>query len=384
MKIWQVVTLMLLATNCGDGTDFSGSAATSGAGEANPKGNPVPGPGDGNPGDEPPYSNVFWFWQCAAAPAQVPVAQGPNELVIEGQGNHDLDFDRIQSTPVTISGKVCPPQVLPRDIMFVIDVSGSMATNDPPVGNTCGRRQAFEAVVSKLNPASDFRIGLVTFDDDVVTQSTLHASQASLYAEVTAGGVPIEQILCGVGSGTDYKTALTGATASLSAGRAQASKEIYFISDGRPNLTEEGIPEATVLKNTGVGNPKQKVIIATVMLGGTDTVLEQSIASRDSDGRPLHAYVAQAANLADSLSKLAQNDIIGGQVKYRAVGTTEWTVVELIPHLNNYEFELPSITLDVAEAPNGIELQYEYFDRRGTKFTSGGVLTWSQAQAALH
>jgi hypothetical protein len=203
-------------------------------------------------------------------------------------------------------------------------------------------------------------------------------SQAALFADLAPGG-NIADVLCNATGDTNYQAALVKAGEILTAGRPLATKEIYFVSDGQPNGGEEGVAEADTLKNVGVnvGSDFLTVTIATVMLGGTDQILEQQIASKDPSGKPLHAYVAQTSQLTKVLTDLAANGIAGGSIKYRPIGTTQYTTLSLLDHVQGFDFTLPSISIGMDQAPNGLEVLLEYYDRHDNRYSSGGKLLWT-------
>jgi hypothetical protein len=359
---------------CGGDTDFAGRTAKGDNVEPKPK--PVEPPPPQPPAELPtPFAALTWFWQCESQVVEPP-AGTEESPVVEGQGPHSFIPEKLQGTPITLQGNLCPPEALDRDIVFVIDISGSMNGNDPLVGNSCGRLDAVKKVLSNV-PAGIGEFGVVLFQDTAATSTALFTSEADLFTDLAAGGA-IETVLCQQGGGTNYQAAINAASGLLAMGRENASKEIYFVSDGQPNLGESGVVEATNLKTNGVNiNGKQiPATFATVMLGGQDDVLESQIASLDSNGAPLHAYVKDADQLATTLADLASNDISGGSLKYRAIGATDWTSLDLMTHLNGFEFVLPSFTIEEAVAPDGIEVEYEYFDQRGNRFSSAGILLW--------
>lgn len=324
-----------------------------------------------------PYSGLTWFWQCTSNPVPTPAAK-PTEQVLEGTGPHKIDHEKLKGTPITFSGHLCEPKELSRDIVFVVDVSGSMNQNDPRVGDSCGRLQAIESVMASVtNGNANFSI--VTFGTLLTRSSTtFFNNQQDLYADITGGG-NIADTLCSNGGGTNYDAGLTRSAALLNLGREMATKEIYFISDGKPNGGQDGIAIASNLKMNGVtiNGKQQNVTIATVMLAGQDEVLEKFIASTDSTGKPMHAFVAQTAELAKVLTDLSDNEIVGAELRYRAVGGDQFTVLNLLDHLKGFDFVLPSINIDVAGQSEGLEVEYEYWDKHDNRYTTGGKLLWT-------
>jgi hypothetical protein len=391
-----VAALLAALAGCGNDTDFGGSSGSRGGDDATPdtptaeEEEPGPGgtedPGAKEPppdGEDPstpaPFASLTWYWQCDAAPAAAPAATDKDAVVV-GTGPHQFLPDELKGTPVVFSGHLCEPAALPRDVIFVVDVSGSMEIdgNDPRVGDTCGRLQAIESVMASI-PVGQAKFGVVTFSSLVGRTSTgLFDSKDALYADLAPGG-NIADVVCASDGGTNYDAGFYYGGELLRTGRLGAAKEIYFISDGAPNSGQDGVTIATGLKTTGVnvGAEFIPVTIATVMVKGDDTKMKQ-VASTTSSGQLLHAYVAQSGSLAEVLSELAKNEIVGGELKYRAIGEEDWTTLDVYDHLQGFDFALPSFTIEVDNAPAGLEVLFEYWDLRDNRFATGGKLLWKE------
>jgi hypothetical protein len=376
-----MIAIAAASTGCGNDAGFSGESGKRASSDAvKPPPPPVVTP---PPVETPPkaYTDLTWFWQCESSPVQAPHEE-VDSPVVEGTGPHKFDAAMLNGTPVTFSGHMCEPQELQRDIVFVVDTSGSMQQNDPRVGDTCGRRSAIESVMATIT-GGNANFGIVTYGSNLSVNSNLLVdSQTGLYADVAPSG-NVADTLCATGGGTNYDAGLTRAAELLQMGRENATKEIYFISDGKPNGGQDGIAIANSLKTNGitVNGKARNVVIATVMLAGQDEVLEKFIASMDSSGKPMHAYVAQTAELARVLTDLSANEIVGGELRYRWIGATDYTVVNLMDHLQGFDFVLPSITIDVSGQSEGLEVEYEYWDKHDNRYVTGGKLLWSAVAA---
>lgn len=383
-----LAVLMPLTAGCGGDSSFKGSGAqTAKTDDAKPVDPAAPPPAPApTPEPTPPplanYTALTWFWQCDSDPAAVPNAPNATSSVLQGVGPHHFTPAQVEGSSITITGRLCKPATLKRDIIFVVDTSGSMEDNDARVGNGCGRltaiRQVLLAIAGEGVGTANF--GIVTFNSTLDRNSTRLFDNASLLFAELAGTADISAVVCNAVGGTNYDDGLAKAADLLSAGRVGATKEIYFISDGQPDDGKDGAARAATLKTVGVpvGTQQVPVTIATVMLAGTDKVLETKIASRDSTGKALHAYVTQTGGLAKVLADLAHNEIVGAELKYRSVDATSWTSLDLLTHMDaQFNFTIPSFKIEVSKEPRGIEVQYEYWDKHDNRFSTGGKVLWT-------
>ena len=128
-------------------------------------------------------SSLTWYFECPTEPGQSPPSTSDNPVIV-GDTQHDFYREEMVGTPVTIHGRVCPPRQMQRDILFVIDVSGSMADNDTldAPNKTCGRLKALQAVFAVL-PTDVTNYGLATFGSTLSTHSNaLFATKDALIA----------------------------------------------------------------------------------------------------------------------------------------------------------------------------------------------------------
>jgi len=340
-------------------------------------------------------TSLTWHWQCASSPGTAPTPPTPDDVVVVGSSDRTFQASRFAGVPMTVQGEICPLETQ-RDIVFVIDVSGSMgdrvvggqnlAGNDPRINGSCGRLAAMQSVIDSATAGSNARFAGVTFNGGVATVSPAFASNAQ---GIFTGN--LADVVCAAAGGTNYTASLDRAEQLLLNARPGASKEIYFITDGQPydgaaNPLERtninGVPSAARLHApppAGAG-----VTIVTVMLG-VDAIgnnhLQTLIASKSPAGTPLHANVANASQLAATVTQLAQNDLSIGSVKYRAIGASTWAEFNLLSGRSGNRFALPPITIDVASAPYGLEMEYSYQDKRGKTYSSSGSIKWTSTPA---
>jgi hypothetical protein len=380
----RIATIVLLSGGCGDGAQFGGLGQSTQS--ANVTRNAPPSPESPPPAPqvkEPPadvvsvpsYQTMTWLWQCQNSPSPVPEPKSETDVIVSGKGPFEFNEESLRGTKVTFSGKICPPDAQPRDIVFVIDTSASMDDNDPRVGESCGRLKSVEAVISNI-PKGLGRFGIVTFNSDLGVSSTkLFDSSQGLFSAV-APGQAIADVLCEADGVTNYDSGLTPASQILATGRPNATKEIYFMSDGKPNQGD-GIALSTALKSTGVNVSGRNipVTIGTIMLvSQDDDAALRALASTDSQGKLLHTFVAQAQDLAKALTDLAANKIVSASLKYRLIGDKDFTIVNVMDHLKGLDFTLPPMNLPVKNGVPGLEVIYEYIDKLGQKFSTTGKI----------
>jgi hypothetical protein len=203
-----------------------------------------------------------------------------------------------------------------------------------------------------------------------------------LFAGVTADPAAVASDICAMNGGTNYADALSAASTLLLSGRGDATKEIYFISDGAPSAGFDGVSIAETLKTEGlkVGYSNIKTTIVTIMLKGSDTVLESQIASRDAGGNPLHAKVEQSDVLAQTLADLFTSRIVEATVRYRPRNAADWQEVNVLGMLNGRRFALPPIVLADLEASHseggGLEMQVIYRDNLSQTYLHEAGIIW--------
>ncbi len=297
---------------------------------------------------------------------------------IVGGGRHDVALGQASKLAISISGSVCEPAPTPREIVLVVDVTGSMGpgvgegfNHDPMRNGSCGRMEAVRHVLAKLPADGSARVSLITFNSRVTAKSRdFHSNGASLFADLESSTRrPIANVLCAAEGETDYAAALSSAGKLLDKyARTHVQREIYFITDGIPTV-RDGIREAQALKDDGV-------MIAPIMLIGDETILRDHIASRDSSGQPLFRKVAEANLLPRALAELAVSKLVNVDLKYRASSAQDWQSINLAPKLQGYNFSLSPLQFDMMVGKT-LEVKLETRDSRGRKTEVDGVLVAS-------
>ena len=254
-----------------------------------------------------------------------------------------------------------------------------MGGNDPinQTTKTCGRLDAVLSVLQKYaNDKTQF--ALVTFDSSRrAVSKNFGINGTEMLA--AAGSTDALATICGANGGTNYQDGLLAAESLLQVGRPAATKEVYFISDGAPSPSLTGADVASRLHQSGIviNQQKNEVTIATIMMASTDdSILSQKIASKDLAGKPLHARIAQASQLTDTLAKMANNSIVAASLSIRPIGTTDWTVYDLLAVQQNFGFELPAQILAETDSPEGLEVKYSYREANGKEVNNLGKIVF--------
>jgi hypothetical protein len=169
-----------------------------------------------------------------------------------------VDINGTQNSTVVIDGTLCyePLQSVSKNelvILFAVDFSGSMETNDPLVSGTCGRRRAIEAILERVRSTAqanhtNVTYGIVGFGTDARIVSPM-----TLLPETPW---PSRTDLCAANGFTNYEAALNLAETMLAP--ESGRKVLYFISDGLPtvssgaeNLSDEnGLAAAQSLRSS--------------------------------------------------------------------------------------------------------------------------------------
>lgn len=329
---------------------------------------------------EAAFDTATWYFQCPSDHAPVPDPT-PTSLILDGAGPHYNLRGKLLGTPLVIKGKICPPASQQRDIVLAVDVSGSMSQNDPMIGGSCGRFAAVNAVLDSLTPNVS-NVALVTFDDGVrVAATRFHQDKTSLLAEIASvSRTTVQNALCYNGGGTYYQYPLGKAETLFLTGRRGATKELFIVSDGLPSDAAPGQTIASRLKTQGVVVDTQThlVTIGTIMLGRVDdTYLRTQIASLDAQGTPLHAVVADADDLAETLGRMSSSTLVGATIAHGPDNVTTRAPLDVMPYLQpDYTFEMPAFVLGIDGRQNFYDMIFEYWDTNHNRQTVGGRIYW--------
>jgi hypothetical protein len=142
-------------------------------------------------------------------------------------------------TTVALSGDFCGQGLTETSseqltVLFVFDFSGSMLINDPTTSGSCGRLQAAQTILAKLEaePATSqakLNLAMQAFGSHImpgIAPTTIAAFKPQLNAQ---------SVCRSDGNATNYEAAFTAASDLL--GSLKGRKVIYFISDGLPTVS---------------------------------------------------------------------------------------------------------------------------------------------------
>lgn len=284
--------------------------------------------------------DLEWMWECESV-SSVPES-GSAELT------------NAKSANIHVSGHLCDPSKQQKNIMFLIDVSKSMVRRfiqsigiyksgaDEAVDNSCGRLQAVNSVLDKMQNGEGLKFGLVTFSDKVIFESDGFLPRSEFIRQAAT----FENICHGVNA-TNYDAPIRRATALFDAVNGTVGQNqggvVYFVSDGEPSVTGSvsgaaGIEAAKELR--------QRATVVTLMLDNSesDAVMRDKIASRDENDKPYHTKVTNTAEMVQVFSRFAEAQFVGLLFGYRVQGDLLWTYKDATASVgNDLSF---SLTLD--------------------------------------
>lgn len=297
-----------------------------------------------------------------------------------GAGSQQQNLANVAELKLQVSGVLCDGQYLPRDVVFVIDTSGSMTNSDPIDDHgSCGRLRAIDHVASYLADFKEARVGLVIYNTYAETLYPQLVSAPEFYANYISDRDNMRELLCKSQQFTNYHRALIKAEQLLTSGRQDSFKEVYFFSDGEPHDTffkgdPAGLEVAERLRAT--------TTIATIGLGNVG-VLEQDIASR-VNGLPLHRQAEDLDELFNVLQDLVETKNVGATLSYNYLGTEDTFSIDLW-HEAKFDqqwatFNLDPLVFDIdpydEQKNRGLAITIEYWDNNANTYQAHGELNF--------
>ena len=297
-----------------------------------------------------------------------------------GAGSQQQNLADIAELKLQVSGVLCDSQYLPRDVVFVIDTSGSMGESDPiDRHGSCGRLRAIDHVASYLADFREAQVGLVIYNTRAEALHSRLVSAPEFYANYISDRDNMRELLCKSQQFTNYHRALVKTEQLLATGRQDSFKEVYFFSDGEPHDTffggdPAGLEVAERLRET--------TTIATIGLGKVG-VLEQDIASR-VNGLPLHRQAEDLDELFNVLQELVETKNVGATLSYRYLGTEDSYSIDLW-HQAQFDqqratFNLEPLVFDIdpddARKNRGLAITIKYWDNNANTYQAHGELNF--------
>ena len=370
-KIFLSIVIIFGGVGCQKTTSFSsrtGSTPEPPATADVQEAPPTPEAPSSPPAPKPEHLKLTWDFPCH----EEEISQSEQITEIRGNGDFDIPWDLIsEEVGLTFSGKFCPPRDTQRDIVFVVDVSGSMLDNDPIINNSCGRLDAVRKMMESAGEKTNYAI--VTFSETILfTSSNFHNTKEGLLNEL-GGEDTAYQVVCNAQASTFYDIALDSAATLYASSDVNSAKELFFISDGAPSNGHEGIESALALKD-------DDVTIAAIMLKGSDLILKDKIASQDINGKPLFAKVSKPAKLADIFRSLAEKSRVGvitAEIGFKSFDETEFQILDIKSHIEDSQFQIPEISISKDLIDVGLDVYYKFKMKDGSEHLQDSTITAS-------
>ena len=293
-----------------------------------------------------------------------------------GAGTQQQNLANVDELKLQVSGVLCDGQYLPRDVVFVIDTSGSMGVSDPIDDyGSCGRLRAIDHVASYLADFREAQVGLVLYNTRAETLYPKLVSAPEFYANYISDRDNMRELLCKSQQFTNYHRALVKTEQLLASGRQDSFKEVYFFSDGEPHDTffggdPAGLEVAERLRET--------TTIATIGLGNVG-VLEQDIASR-VNGAPLHRQAEDLDELFILLQDLVETKNVGATLSYHYLGAEDtfsidlWHEAEFDQQRATFNLEPLVFDIDPDDMREGLAITIKYWDNNANTYQARGEL----------
>ncbi len=225
-------------------------------------------------------------------------------LLTYADGQEDGYF-MLMVTPKT---KFDETEILPKDIVFVLDISGSMNT-DNKIGQA---KNALKYCVKNLKTKDKFNI--ITFNSGIETykEIMLDANEGNINA-----AVKFTEELYAMG-GTNINDALSRALSTIGVKEEGRIKMIVFLTDGQPTSGVTNVEQ--IVKNSAANN-KNDVRIFTFGVGyDVNTFLLDSIAENSHGTRDYVKPKEDIEEVVSSFFNKISNPVLGSlELKFDGV-----------------------------------------------------------------
>jgi hypothetical protein len=358
----KVTVVCLLLVDCGTEADFAAQQPSQGAATeapSQPEVDPFVDQIDELDAKavEGKKLDIYLDLSCPASGPSVGDTLG-EELLSSGLGHTEIDLRDYEEVTLSAGGKLCQFDTAKRDVAIIVDVSGSMSS-DPLINGTCHRNEAIKKIMENLWSSKTHRVALLTFNSRAVGKSYDPVSgEGGFFSEASELesqlGRSLAEVLCHARSGTNYVAPFVWADELFSRkARSGVELEIYFVSDGEPELVDFGdgvlvdyydspqaVKIAENMKSVGyeVGGQVRTVRISTLMIGGENQILP-IISSKMRGGNPYYLNLADFSQLETRLLNMVTPTLLGLELSYRTNTMQQWAELDRVldPDLNDFQ-----------------------------------------------
>lgn len=402
VRLLSLVSLTTLALACGT-AEFRGGAPasnpqnTDSTSRQEPIDNQSPPPTIGTVTPDPTSDPLALSWNVDCSDASEAKQASPFSIQAKNGADAEFKIGKFDMGTLMAQGKICPPKPRVRRVIFVVDVSESMVTNDPAVAgsNRCARLNAIESVIGTFPQDGSVKFAVVTFDQYIEFSSGQFVASLDAMKTLIDGMRPRrnwENTVCARLDDTRFDVALGEAKRLFDGEKTdgQSSQEVYLITDGEPDPGNtdpreferaKGLPQAKALIDN-------KASIATVMLGGTSDQYLKLLSSN----LKLHRVATDAKLLEKQLQELSTNFYLNAKLRLTfngAVGGDDDAPANNAENSSNghFEFNLLNLLNSAGEftlppvilrkdllVGHGIIMQLRMLDRFGQRTKIDGKL----------
>lgn len=239
--------------------------------------------------------------------------------------------------PIVLKGNMCPTGASIssiKQVIFVVDVSGSTRSTDPGNGVSCGRLTAAQQMAAALQqPGRTLSVIVFAGAAQMISQPTDITQSSSLltYQNICSNG----STLLG---GTNYDAAFSMVKQRLTPG--SSGNLMFFISDGFPNLS-----------NAGVANAQQAGLAAINQCRAIDPSLVTFGIFLNAEGgssSDANTYMASLMGGPDKVAVVSNaQDLAAAAIKLLPSSTTKVVAVNATASLEAPGFPATPVAVDI-------------------------------------
>ncbi len=302
------------------------------------------------------------------------------------------------STTVRLEGEFCDLGSTSKagvlTVLFVLDYSLSMQGNDPEVAGSCGRLQAGEAILKKLESSPELKAAAVKVALQGFGTTAIPGIDPVTLEDFKAN-LTVARFCDAGGGNTNYEAAFKQAEDLLKT--VEGNKVVYFITDGAPTVagtsaidslfgnqkTPEEVVEAGRAAAESLRTNVKDVTLNVVFVGNVDNSLQDRIPGFDPE-----KYLAEIAGSPDHVRIVTSaEDLAAKIVTFETPTAASFSTESVEGRLEATNFDGKTIALESLEPVDGRDGVYafvtESFELFGTEEdATDNVLTLSIKGAA--